>query len=85
MSVILMRSCPSPSSRSSSRLLSPFTRLCPPVFIVSRSTCGLVNAKLDGLSASMYWRVKKSTFFFDSSGMPSTFDTTPWMWRAAMR
>ena len=69
-SVILMRSCPSPSSRSSSRFFRPFTRLVPPDFIVSRSTCGLVSAKFDGDSASTYWRVKKSTFFFDSAGRP---------------
>jgi hypothetical protein len=34
------------------------------VATVSRNTSGLVSAKFDGASASMYWRVKKSTFFF---------------------
>jgi hypothetical protein len=38
--------------------------------IVSRKTSGFVSAKFDGASASMYWRVKKSTFFFVCSASP---------------
>ncbi len=60
---------------SSSRLFNPLTRFCPPVAIVSRKTSGLVSAKFDGASASMYWRVKKSTFFFVPSSRPSTLPT----------
>ena len=72
VSVIEILSWPLPRSMSSSRLLSPLTRFWPPVAIVSRNTSGLVSAKFDGASASMYWRVKKSTFFFVASSRPST-------------
>ena len=57
------------------RLLRPLTRFCPPVAIVSRNTSGLVSAKFDGASASMYCRVKKSTFRFVASSRPSTLPT----------
>ena len=63
-SVIEILSWPPPRSMSSSRLWRPFTRFWPPEATVSRNTSGLVSAKFDGASASMYWRVKKSTFFF---------------------
>ena len=84
-SVMLIRSCPSPFSRSASRLFNPLTRFWPPLARVSRSTCGLVMTKFDGASASTYWRVKNATFFCDSSGSPSTFETAPWMCREAIR
>ena len=69
-SVIEILSWPLPRSMSSSRLLRPRTRFWPPVATVSRNTSGLVSAKFDGASASMYWRVKKSTFFLVCSGEP---------------
>jgi len=84
-SVIEMRSLPLPRSMSSSRLCSPLTRFCPPVAIVSLNTSGLVNAKFDGDSASMYWRVKKSTFFCVCSSRPSTLATFSCSHRAAIR
>ncbi|MNC92115.1 hypothetical protein D3C83_84850 [compost metagenome] len=84
-SVIEMRSSPPPFSMSFSRLFRPFTRFLPPLAIVSRSTWGLVMRKLDGASASTYWRVKKATFFSDSSGSPSTLATACWICREAMR
>src|SRR5258708_3796347 len=57
-SVIEMRSSPLPFSMSESRLFSPRTRFWPPLFSVSRSTCGLVMRKFVSDSASTYWRVK---------------------------
>src|SRR5688572_10301021 len=84
-SVIEMRSLPPPFSRSLSRLFRPRTRFCPPLATVSRRTCGLVMRKLDGASASTYWRVKKATFFSDSSERPSTLATASRMWRELMR
>ena len=73
LSVIEILSWPLPRSMSSSRLFIPFTRFWPPVATVSRNTSGLVSAKFDGASASMYWRVKKSTFFRVCWSRPSTF------------
>ena len=84
-SVIEMRSWPLPRSMSSSRLLRPRTRFCPPDAIVSLNTSGLVSAKFDGASASMYWRVKKSTFRFVGSSSPSTLATFSCSQRAAIR
>ena len=62
-----------------------FTRFCPPLATVSRSTCGLVIRKLEGASASTYWRVKNATFFSDSSDRPSTPATAARVCRAAMQ
>ena len=84
-SVMLICSWPSPRSMSASRLFRPRSRFSPPEASVSRTTSGLVSAKFEGDSASMYWRVKKSTFLRASAGRCSTFDTAWWMWRAAIR
>ncbi len=84
-SVIEILSWPLPRSMSSSRLWSPLTRFWPPVAIVSRNTSGLVSAKFDGASASMYCRVKKSTFRFVASSSPSTLPTASCIQCAAMR
>ena len=84
-SVIEILSCPPPRSMSSSRLCRPLTRFWPPVATVSRNTSGFVSAKFDGASASMYCRVKKSTFFFVCSSSPSTFATESCIHRAAIR
>jgi hypothetical protein len=45
----------------------------------------LVSAKFDGASASMYWRVKKSIFFFAVSESPSTLPTCSCSQRAVIR
>jgi hypothetical protein len=85
LSVIEILSWPLPRSMSSSRLCRPLTRFCPPVATVSRKTSGLVSAKFDGATASMYWRVKKSTFFFYSGSRPSTPATVLLSQREVMR
>src|SRR4029077_18888767 len=58
---------------------------CPPDAIVSRKTSGLVSAKFDGASASMYCRVKKSTFLRVCSSSPSTLATAWCSQRAVIR
>ena len=84
-SVIEIRNWPPPRSMSSSRLCRPLTRFWPPEATVSRNTSGLVSAKFDGASASMYCRVKKSTFFLVDSSRPSTLATWSCIQRAVMR
>ena len=84
-SVMEIRSWPPPRSMSSRRLWSPLTRFWPPVATVSRNTSGFVSAKFDGASASMYCRVKKSTFRFVCSSRPSTLATWSCIHRAAIR
>ncbi len=84
-SVIEILSWPLPRSMSSRRLWRPLTRFCPPVAIVSRNTSGLVSAKFDGASASMYCRVKKLTLRFVASSRPSTLPTASCRLSAAMR
>ena len=74
-----------PRSMSPSRLDRPLTRFWPPLARVSRSTCGLVAAKLDGLSASTYWRVKNATLRCASGVSPSTSPTASWMCLPAIR
>ena len=86
LSVMLMRSWLSPlRSRSPRRFSRPSSRLRPPVSSVARRTSGFVIAKLVGARASMYCRVKKSTFLRVFSSSPSTLVITPCVWRAASR
>ncbi len=84
-SVIEILTWPLPRSMSSSRLCRPLTRFIPPLVTVSRNTSGLVSAKFEGAIASMYWRVKNSTFFLVWLSSPSTPATASCIQRAAMR
>ena len=66
---------PLPLASTAARFSAPSRRFSPRRSFVSRSTAGLVNAKLVGDSASTTWRLTKSTFRAVSSSSPSMLST----------
>ena len=66
---------PLPLARTAARFSAPSRRFSPRRSFVSRSTAGLVSAKLVGDIASTIWRFTKSTFCAVSSSSPSMLST----------